>query len=204
MKPKVTPDAIPSSYEDSDPNSNPFISLSELLGYKRETEGTLATAIEEKGIYTWDRFGRFGLADEAGRMKALDLLADQHAWKVEGCGPSGYRDTQSPLDQCEGRDGMFEHYGWATKVCPDFNVIRLGQSEREPRQSKGGETNSRNTLLVIIAALAKKLKIDIGERGAAAEIHTLTELAGIPVSDDTIRGVLKMIPIAVEKRTKQT
>ncbi len=160
-----------------------------------ETEGTLATAIEKNGIYTWDRFGRFGLADEAGKVEALGLLAAQYAWKQEL-----YSRGQSPLEQCEGPDSVFERYGWKTKVCPDFNVIRLGQSEREPRQSKSGETNSRNTLLVIIAALCDYSAIDPAGRSAAGQIAKLTEEFGAAVTDDTIRNVLSKIPDALEAR----
>lgn len=63
-------------------------------------------------------------------------------------------------------------------------------------------TNERNTLLVIITALCKRLAIDPTERGAAARIAKLTEENGTPVSDDTVRRILKNIQNALETRMK--
>jgi hypothetical protein len=60
----------------------------------------------------------------------------------------------------------------------------------------------RNTLLIIIAALCKKSEIDLEARGTASLIAKLTEAVGAAVSDDTVRGVLKKIPEAVERRGK--
>jgi len=97
---------------------------------------------------------------------------------------------------------MFMRYGWKKKVCPDFSVIRLGQSERSPRQSKGGDTNSRNTLLVIIAALCNYSDIKYQERGAAVQIAKFTDEIGAAVTDDTIRKALAEIPDALGTRLK--
>lgn len=63
-------------------------------------------------------------------------------------------------------------------------------------------TTERNTLLIIIAALCRHLKIDYEERGAASQISRMTEVIAAPVTDDTIRKVLKKVSDALETRMK--
>jgi len=63
-------------------------------------------------------------------------------------------------------------------------------------------TKERHTMLVIIAALCKEANIDYRQRGVANAIQHLTENIGSPVTDDTIRSVLKQINEAVDVRSK--
>lgn len=63
-------------------------------------------------------------------------------------------------------------------------------------------TTERNTLLTIIAAMCKYEGIDPKDRTATSEILKMTEDLGAPVSDDTIRSVLKKIPNAIDSRIK--
>jgi len=60
----------------------------------------------------------------------------------------------------------------------------------------------RNTLLTIIAALAKHSGINCDGRGAASQIAKLTEEIGAAVSDDAVRRALTKIPDALEARMK--
>ena len=64
------------------------------------------------------------------------------------------------------------------------------------------QTNERNTLLVIIAALCKESKIDYQKPGAAKSIEALIEGIGAKVTEETILAKLKMIPEALESRMK--
>ena len=73
-----------------------------------------------------------------------------------------------------------------------------GLSETEkPLSSK-----ERNSLLVLIGALCKEVDIDPGQRGVAASLVAMTENLGAPLTDDTIRKILKQIPDAIELRNK--
>lgn len=63
-------------------------------------------------------------------------------------------------------------------------------------------TRQRRTLLTVIAALCKKAGIDHASRGAAATIASLTDELGSPVSDDSIRDLLRDIPDAIESRAR--
>jgi hypothetical protein len=67
---------------------------------------------------------------------------------------------------------------------------------------KAMTTTERNTLLTIIAGLCDYSDIKYQERGAAGQIAKMTEEVGAPVTDDTIRKVLKKIPDALESRMK--
>lgn len=59
----------------------------------------------------------------------------------------------------------------------------------------------RNTLLIIIEALAKEAKIDLSKPSkAGAAIANLTELLGAPVDHSTIEQKIKLIASALESR----
>jgi hypothetical protein len=107
-----------------DDEGNPFLDLGGLLG--KVSVAMLASAIEKCGIYTWDRFGRYGLADEAGNIEALHLLEIHYEW--ESTPPQERPDPRSPMDQwgCHS-DNAYGHFGWATKVLPDFDNMLSAQ-----------------------------------------------------------------------------
>lgn len=61
----------------------------------------------------------------------------------------------------------------------------------------------RETLLIIIAALAKEAKVDISKTSKAGDlIANMTQLIGAPVGATTIETHLKKIPQALENRAK--
>jgi hypothetical protein len=62
-------------------------------------------------------------------------------------------------------------------------------------------TKERQTYLVLIATLCRQANIDPSMRGISSAIAAMTEEFGAPVSDDTIRNILKQIPDAVEARS---
>jgi hypothetical protein len=49
----------------------------------------------------------------------------------------------------------------------------------------------RNILLKVIGAFCNELNIDPSARGVTASVQAMTELAGTPISNDTIRKILK-------------
>ena len=85
-----------------------------------------------------------------------------------------------------------------------FNSLRVElESEQGARlRAKAAKTRADDTLLVLVAALAKEARINIGERGAAVRIAEATERAGAPVHQDTIRDIIKRIDDALEKRSR--
>lgn len=187
-----------------DEGGNPFLTLRELLRHGHNVSvATLATAVEQYGVFSWDEYGRFrrfGSETEEGR-RALRLLAlvyksDGEPWKYN----EGYE--QHPLDEDEGPDNPFCSFGWAFNSIPDFGTISAGQCDERPRQS-GADTKLRDSTLVIIAALCKKASIntDIKVRGEAVKVVKLVETLGARMDVDTIKRVFKDIPEAIIRRS---
>jgi|ETNmetMinimDraft_35_1059890.scaffolds.fasta_scaffold38263_2 hypothetical protein len=63
-------------------------------------------------------------------------------------------------------------------------------------------SKERNSLLVLIGALCKEVNIDPNKRGVAPALVEMTEILGAPLTDDTIRKILKQIEEAVALRNK--
>lgn len=111
---------------------------------------TLATAIEQHGIYTWDRFGRFGLANDADKNKALCLLEVQYEWECDA-GARYSSDPRSPLDQCKGFDNPFSQFGWPDAVIPDFANLNKSNQD-DPLMRPGASTQSEKPWLVQLSS----------------------------------------------------
>jgi len=70
------------------------------------------------------------------------------------------------------------------------------------KQLKLLTSKERNSLLILIGALCKDAGIDYNERGIASALEKMTEILGAPITDDTIRNILKQIDDAVSLRSK--
>ncbi len=82
-------------------------------------------------------------------------------------------------------------------------LTRFIQSlEDTPAPEKQLTSKERNSLLVLIGALCKEVDIDPNQRGVAASLVAMTEIIGAPLTDDTIRKILKQIDDAVSLRNK--
>lgn len=84
------------------------------------------------------------------------------------------------------KDGV---YVVRTAAIVDF----LNRINETPANEKQLSTKERNSLLMLIAALCKEAKYDLNKRGIAASLAKATEELGKPLSDDTIRGILKQV-----------
>jgi len=103
---------------------------------------------------------------------------------------------------------------WATtrklKVTKSLNAAVDAKWQEQPRaeansaagiQTKALGNRERNTLLVLIAALAKQAAIDLRMPSkAAAQMESATEQMGARIPQRTIEEHLKRIPEALEKR----
>lgn len=65
--------------------------------------------------------------------------------------------------------------------------------ERPAQQEKPLTTKERNSMLTLIAALCAEAKVDYTQRGIATTLAASTEVLGRPLTDDTIRGILKQV-----------
>lgn len=86
-----------------------------------------------------------------------------------------------------------------TSVLAEFQGRLAGSQGSAPETVP---TRQLRTLLTIIAALCGKAGIDYKARGAAPVIASATEEIGTPVTDDTIRAVLREIPDALLSRSR--
>lgn len=135
------------SFKDEEiPNSegNPFCSFFGLLVYGKATPASLATAVEEFGVYGWDRYGRFRFfkEDSVECKHALDGLAN--AWE-------GYKWIPSYEQQAQDDpaiDGPLNTYGWAAAVMPNLDSV----SGPKPPERKVN-VNYENANLAIVGAL---------------------------------------------------
>jgi len=82
-------------------------------------------------------------------------------------------------------------------------ITRFIQSLESPSSSEKPLTSKeRNSLLVLIGALCKQVDIDHNQRGIASSLVAMTEIIGSPLTDDTIRKILRQIDDAVALRNK--
>ncbi|CED72187.1 putative uncharacterized protein [Aliivibrio wodanis] len=73
--------------------------------------------------------------------------------------------------------------------------VRSLQDEPEPTPpaEKALTTTERNTLLTFIDALLKEQQIDSSRKGLAPSLKLMTEKAGRPISENTIRKILNQV-----------
>ncbi|QDF75996.1 MULTISPECIES: hypothetical protein [Shewanella] len=81
-------------------------------------------------------------------------------------------------------------------------ITRFAQSLEDAAHEKALTTNEKYSLLVLVAALCKEANVDYSQRGIATSLVAMTELIGAPITDDTVRKILKQIPQAIESRSK--
>ena len=187
--------------------TNPWVSLAELLK-SGISEAVLATAIENGGIYFYDRFGRRVSAQENGpepnilKARALDLLADHYSYLTHTQMPDELASDNLFYDEPD-----FYKFGWPNNEIPDLNKI---ESETPPNSIKKFKTNlddtaclkKHRTYLVIIRALCGLANIDYSKRGHSKPLLGAIHDLGVDMNDGTLRSVLKDIDIAVEDLQK--
>lgn len=158
--------------------------------------GAIATAIEQLGIWGWDRFGRFGLVSDAYKAGALDILALEHHWQV------WHEPGISPLEQALGEEiDVFSSFGWRTDRLPDFAALETGLDTRPQTSAhaRSAATKARDTVLLVVAGLMREAGIEAG-RGAAVRLCEAVDRVGASMSQDTARQLLKDMDEALQRR----
>ncbi|GAB1621406.1 hypothetical protein AAOGI_14560 [Agarivorans albus] len=77
-----------------------------------------------------------------------------------------------------------------TRELTRFVTSLQDNNQFESSKNKVLQTKERNTYLTLIAALFKELKIEPSVRGVTPAISSITETAGTPISENTIRKIL--------------
>ena len=121
-----------------------------------------------------------------------------------------YKDLDKQKEYRENGNDINNYYP-ASGLPEDSVLVIRTDALRDFEQSLSSEpalndkpitATERNTLLTIISALCKSCAVDTAGRGAANQISRMTDLIGAPITDETIRNVLKKIPDAVGRRMK--
>ncbi|MGF1761105.1 hypothetical protein L4D76_24930 [Photobacterium sagamiensis] len=71
-----------------------------------------------------------------------------------------------------------------------------------PQPDKPLAVRERNTLLALIGALCNEARIDLSIRGISTSLQEITERAGVPISNETIRKIVEQVDDAMERRRK--
>ncbi|MEN0038408.1 MAG: hypothetical protein AAGC78_15130 [Cellvibrio sp.] len=139
------------------------------LAAKRQLEELIEQGeIPEENIKAmWDKFK----ADRKEYLAKRDSRPRHDDYYPAGCLP---------------RDGV---YVVRTAAIVDF----LSQINETPKQEKPLSAKERNSMLTVIAALCDEAKFDYRQRGIAGALAASTEKLGKPLSDDTIRGIIKQV-----------
>lgn len=99
-----------------------------------------------------------------------------------------YGDTYRPIDLYPSRPAVYT-LEELNKFMGSSDAVHY-TDETTPAPTAKRKANTR---LKIIAALCNELKIDRNARGAATAIQRATEMQGNPISEETVRNVLKEI-----------
>ncbi len=139
----------------SDDDADPLLRLGQLIFEANIPEGVIATAIEQHGVYSWDRYGRFKHfgpeSDKAAR--ALDHLARCYDARTDF-------DNEGWFDWEVFSDAGGDSYCWPSSHAPDFDAIRTGQIQpsQMSRRQAPSEIKSENAHAGIILGLLRFIK----------------------------------------------
>ena len=147
--------------QDHNQENNSFISLRDLLGrshiFKNSSRvvsiADLASAIEQSGIYTWDKYGRCKLfkKDDPEIQKALTLLERIYSFESD----FEPKDELHPLELTEDDpDDPYCSFGWENSSLPDFDSIHTSRAEINKKVQINNQRTDANNLNIIASLLA--------------------------------------------------
>jgi hypothetical protein len=179
-----------------------WVSLGDVLAKTNTLReyAALYDTVESSGIYRLDPFNRaIPFAKDTGATReALCLILK--VWNYESGAVQLPADEQPPLDNYgSSPDDLYVLHGWPAGKLPEFKETGvLVQIERPTLQT--GETKKRYSLLVIIAGLLHSKQLDPNGRETTGKIVNIVGAAGLTISDDKVREVLKELPDALARR----
>jgi hypothetical protein len=159
---------------------------------------------EEPRIVRYAPFGRPPMSGERCEAFFRQLQKRVHdivRMTTSGAHLDGASSVKSPRDWVEWASAKGVHIPWLKWAAAKGLV---GDPVREASATKPLGQRERTSLLVVIAALANELGIDVRQTSkAASAIERLTEALGVRVAARTIEEHLKRIPDALERRGNQ-
>ena len=129
----------------------------------------------------------------------IHLFLIEHAKVMKLWGTGRHEEMNSPAYYIEWAQSKQIDVPWLRYVVEQgFYTPKSKEVDSSPISNK-----ERDTLLVIIAALAKDAGLDLSRTSKAADlVASMTQEMGAPISSSAIESKLKLIPQALENRTK--
>lgn len=144
-------------------NDDPLLRLGYLIFKLDVSTGVLATAIEQHGVYSWDRYGRFKQfgPDSDVAQKALDQLAALHAARVSAELDGDYDGPDWEMFSESGGD----YFCWPSSAAPDFKALSVAthQEQAPPPRSAGAAAREENADLRMVGALLLYILGELGK-----------------------------------------
>jgi hypothetical protein len=192
-----------------------FVTLGDLMHDESREDNSktvdipiLAEAVEKRGIYGHDEFGRFKKFKKGSSqfVLAMEALAAQHRWNKS----PGLREREkpSPASGCfvfDDYEGMF--LGWRERDMPPFKDVNPHDGGVEPpaeptrtqTQSNGrGEKNALALVGVMLAVLLDKTKL--GRKSFASEAQLIEALADKEQNDGEFAHVEGLGKTSLEQK----
>lgn len=135
----------------------------------------------------------------AENPNVIHLFLIEHAKVMKLWGTGRHEDMSPPAYYINWAQSMKINIPWLQyAIDQKFYAPESKEIDITPIGNK-----ERDTLLIIIAALAKEAGYDVARTSKTADsIASLTQEMGAPVSSSAIEGKLKLIPQALENRSK--
>jgi hypothetical protein len=176
--------------------TNEFCPIAKLLleGYPI---GECATAIEEKGCYTYDSYGRFmrihSQSDE-NKKKLKNKILNELSGLYEK-----YESDTEALENAIFSSTLLNNSGWISDKLPDFKTLQTEwnkkNSEREKPPEKSDPAPQTKVWDVLLALFKLKYGDDVTESSQLNKKMTkiISELSskGISITDKTIKSYIK-------------
>jgi len=189
---------------ESHSNDREFVFVGDLLR-KGTAVDAIATAVEIKGVYTWDRFGRFGEAadgnkdDPSSKEYLLCSLADYYELSMK---PQRTDYDSMHLEwMVDDPESSLFHFGWWPEDLPKFdNLLKeTGQINPPPRPKREPARQSATARLIkglVVLNYGKSMIEDLNKEKSKrlSEIKRDLELKGFAFDEKTLRQYLKNIP----------
>jgi hypothetical protein len=109
---------------------------------------------------------------------------------------------KSGLDESKPDDVMAAYKSLVVENAHLKKELTEAKKEMTSKIDRPVTIRQRRTLLTIIAAICKNAGLDPQQRGISQKIMGMTDMLGAHVDDETIAGLFKEIPDALEKRMK--
>ena len=179
--------------------------LTVLEALQKHSIQAVATLIEQQGCYGFDKYLRISNA-ELIKTNALSAIENycSHATgffdHLDREQKLGLKQDYSKLDWVDKCTDELKKFGWLDGFLPEFNDVK--PSGIVIRNEDVDHPRRINTLLIIIAALLNYSDIKPEGTHTVLQLEELTKDIDVPVSEDTIREVLSVIPGLLERRRK--